>query len=143
MEITREVTVPGTPDEVAAFVSDLSRWPDWFALHKGWIGEPPAGAAREGVRFKHHVRILGVPGDAEWTVVELDFPHRVRLKGKGSKRVSMALDVEITPDGDAASRVAFTADVSGLLLRPVEGQLRSWLDVRVDRTLDALRDQLG
>lgn len=134
--ITESRDVPGTPEQVADLVADLSRWPEWFALHKGWIGEPPT-TARVGATFKHKVRVLGVPADVEWKVVELDLPRRVVLKGKGSKRTSMEIDFRIAPREDG-SRIEIVAQVGGLVLKPVDGQLKSWLDVRVQRTLDSL-----
>lgn len=140
-EITRERDVPGTPDEVAALVTDLERWPEWFALHKGWSEDVPS-TATVGTRFKHKVRVLGVPADVTWEVVELDVPHRFVLRGKGSKRTSMEVDFRIAarPGG---SHITVAAQVGGLVLRPVSGQLASWLDVRVDRTLDRLGDLLA
>jgi hypothetical protein len=140
-EISRERDLPAGPDDVAALVCDLPRWPEWFALHKGWIGDVPTAAA-VGTRFKHAVRILGVPADITWEVVRLDLPGRVELRGKGSKRTSAAVDFRIA-DRDGGSRVILAAQVGGLVLKPVEGQLRGWLDVRVDRTLDRLEALLA
>lgn len=140
-EITRARDVSGTPDQVAALVADLARWPEWFALHKGWIGDMPTTAA-VGVSFKHKVRVLGVPADVTWEVTELALPSRVVLKGKGSKRTNMEVDFRIEPR-DGGSRIALHAQVGGLVLKPVAGQLVSWLDVRVDRTLDSLEALLA
>ena len=141
MEIARERPLPATPDEVAALVSDLERWPEWFALHKGWSGDVPSEAG-VGTRFTHKVRVLGVAGDVTWEVVEIDMPGRFVLRGKGPSRTGMGLDVGIAPH-DAGALIAFEARVSGFVLRPVEGMLRDWLDVRVERTLDGLERLLA
>ena len=135
-EITRTHHVAAPPDRVAEFVCDLERWPEWFALHKGWIGDVPA-TTTVGTTFKHKVRILGVAADVTWEVVRLDLPDRIVIKGKGSKRTSTEVDFRIAPE-DGGSRVSLAAKVGGLVLKPVEGQLRGWLDQRVDRTLDGL-----
>jgi len=135
-DITRTHDIGAPPAEVAAFVTDLPRWPEWFALHKGWIGDVPQ-TATVGTKFKHHVRILGVPADVTWEVVRLDLPERIVIKGKGSKRTSTEVDFRIEA-ADGGSRVVLHASVGGLILKPVDGQLRSWLDVRVDRTLESL-----
>lgn len=140
-QITRTRDVAAAPGDVAAFVTDLSRWPEWFALHKGWIGDVP-DTARVGTTFKHGVRILGVAADVTWEVVRLDLPERIVLKGKGSKRTSTEVDFRISPAG-GGSRVELFAKVGGLVLKPVEGQLEGWLDARVDRTLDALERLLA
>lgn len=140
-ELTRTRDVPGTPGEVADLVTDLPRWPEWFALHKGWKGPVPSRAA-PGTTFKHDVRILGVPADITWEVVQLDLPGRVVLKGKGSKRTNAEVDFRIT-EREGGSTVALQAKVGGLVLKPVDSQLKGWLDVRVDRTLDSLERLLA
>lgn len=140
-EISRARDLPAPPEEVAAFVCDLGRWPEWFALHKGWLGPVPA-RAEQGTTFKHAVRILGVPADVTWEVVRLDLPERIVLRGKGSKRTSTEVDFRIEPR-DGGSRVVLAAKLGGLVLKPVDGQLRGWLDVRVDRTLDRLEALLA
>ena len=140
-DITRQRDVPGTPTQVAGLVADLERWPEWFALHKGWIGDIP-GTAAPGVKFKHKVRVLGVPADVTWEVAELDLPRRVVLKGKGSSRTNMAVDFRVE-ERDGGSTISIEAKVGGLILKPVGAQLDSWLDVRIDRTLDSLEGLLA
>lgn len=141
IEITRTRDVPGAPDDVAALVTDLQRWPDWFALHKGWVGPIPTEAST-GVRFKHKVRVLGLNGDVAWKVTELDVPSRFVLEGKGPSRSSMGVDFRVAPR-DGGSTVSFTATIGGLAVRPFEGVLGPWVEVRADRTLDGLQRVLA
>ncbi len=141
IEITRTRDVPGTPEQVAATVADLEGWPAWFALHKGWAGPIPDDAA-VGVRFKHRVRVLGVPGDVAWTVTRLDPPGRFALEGKGPSRSKMGIDFRVAPR-DGGSTVSFTATIGGLALKPIEGRLKGWIEVRADRTLDGLAQTLA
>lgn len=136
IEITRTRDVPGTPDDVAAVVADLERWPDWFALHKGWSGPIPT-EARKGVKFKHKVRVLGVNGEVAWEVTELDPPRRFVLKGKGPSRSNMGVDFRVT-ERAGGSTVAFTATIGGLAIKPIEGLLKGWIEARADRTVDGL-----
>lgn len=141
IEITRSRDVAGTPEDVAGVVSDLERWPEWFALHKGWAGPIPTTAER-GVTFKHKVRVLGVGGEVRWEVVELDVPRRFVLKGKGPSRSNMGVDFRVAPR-EGGSTVAFTATIGGLAIKPIEGVLRGWIEVRADRTLDGLQRVLA
>lgn len=142
MEIERTTVVAASPDEVAAFVTDLERWPEWFALWKGWSKDVPQGPARKGVRFKHKVRILGVPADVEWEVVEVDLPGTVRLKGKSMSRTSTEVDFR-SRAVDGGTEIAVRAKLGGMALIPVKGQLKPWLEARVDRTIDGLQRELG
>lgn len=135
-DVTREREVAAPPEAIAEVILDLPRWDEWFALHKGWVEDPPP-RAEVGVEFRHRVRILGVPADITWKVLEADVPRRFAMKGKGSQRTNAAVSFEVTPVA-AGSRISIEADIGGLVLRPVKGQLRSWLDPRVERTLDAI-----
>lgn len=141
IEITRTRDVQGTPEEVAATVADLERWPEWFALHKGWAGPIPTDAA-VGVKFKHKVRVLGVPGDVAWKVAKLDPPNRFVLEGKGPSMSKMGVDFRVSPR-EGGSTVSFTATIGGLALKPIEGLLKPWIEVRADRTLDGLETTLA
>jgi acetyl-CoA C-acetyltransferase len=120
---------------------DLPRWPEWFALHKGWVGEVPQRAG-VGERFKHRVRILGVPGEIEWTVTELEFPSHFAIRGKGTSRTGAEIDFSVSPQ-EAGSVVEFVAKLKGLTLKPFEGIVKPWLEVRAERTVTALREQLS
>jgi hypothetical protein len=116
-------------------------WPDWFALHKGWASPVP-DRVEVGTRFKHKVRLLGVPGEIEWTVEELVRPWRFHLKGKATSRTAAEIAFTVTPSG-GASEVALDAKLTGLAIKPFEGIIRPWLDVRVERTVAGLRGQLA
>lgn len=140
-DVTREREVAAPPEAVAEVIVDLPRWDEWFALHKGWSQDPPP-RAEVGVHFRHRVRILGVPAEITWEVTEVDAPHRFAMKGKGSQRTSAAVRFEVTPVA-AGSLISIEADIGGLVLRPVKGQLRSWLDPRIERTLDGIEARIG
>jgi Polyketide cyclase / dehydrase and lipid transport len=141
VQIDKRLELAASPEQVADLLVDLPRWPEWFALHKGWVGTVPDRAAK-GTRFKHRVRFMGVPGDIEWTVTELDFPRHFVLKGKGTSRTGAEITFDVTPDGDG-SRIDFVARLSGLALRPFEGIVKPWIEVRAERTVSALREQLA
>lgn len=141
VEIVRQLDFDAPPDRIGDVLADLERWPQWFALHKGWAGPVPTEVA-VGSKFKHKVRFLGVPGEIEWTVAELNVPWRFRLTGKGTSRTGAEIDFTVSTAGEA-SRVALDAKLTGLAIKPFEGMIRPWLDVRVERTVNALRDQLS
>jgi hypothetical protein len=135
-DVTRDHDVPAPPEAVAAVIVDLPRWPEWFALHKGWVEDPPP-VVRTGVRFRHRMRILGVPADITWEAVEVDSPRRFAMKGKGSQRTNASVVFTVQPSG-AGSLIRLEVDIGGLVLKPVKGQLRGWLEPRIERTLAAL-----
>ncbi len=143
IEISRDIEVDAAPEAVAELVGDLPRWPEWFALHKGWSEDVPEGTAALGTTFKHKIRVMGVTGDVTWEVVELQAPNRFVLKGKGPSRSNMEVDFRVAARAEGGSTLSFTAKIGGLALRPFEGQIKPWLNVRVERTVDALQTLLA
>jgi hypothetical protein len=141
VQIVRQLEFDAAPERISGVLADLEHWPEWFALHKGWAGPVPAEVA-VGTKFKHKVRFLGVPGEIEWTVVELTPPWRFRLTGKGTSRTGAEIDFTVSPVGEESS-VALDAKLSGLALKPFEGMIKPWLDVRVERTVNGLRERLS
>jgi hypothetical protein len=137
VEIAKRLELAASPEQIGEVLVDLPSWPEWFALHKGWIGEIPPRAAR-GTKFKHRVRMLGVPGEMEWTVTELEFPRRFAVTGKGTSRTGGEIDFTTTPAANG-STVEFVAKLTGLAIKPFEGMIRPWLEVRAERTVAALR----
>ena len=67
----------------------------------------------------------------------------MRLEGKGPSRTSAKLDVQIEPAEGDGTEIAFACDLGGFVLKPVEGQLRTWLDARIERTLTSLEALLA
>ena len=141
VEIRRQLEFDAPPERIGDVLVDLDQWPDWFALHKGWAGPVP-DQVELGTTFKHKVRILGVPGEMEWTVDELVRPWRFHLKGRGTSRTAAEIDFTVSRLG-GASQVALDAKLTGLAIKPFEGLIRPWLEVRVERTVASLREQLA
>ncbi|MBA2349263.1 MAG: SRPBCC family protein [Solirubrobacterales bacterium] len=136
MKILREGDLPASPAAVLEVLADLPRWEEWFAMHKGWSSPPPA-RAETGARFKHRVRVLGAPGEVSWKILAFDAPGSCVLEGKGPSRTSLGLEIRVVP-ADAGSHITFDATIGGLLVKPIESQLRNWLDTGIDRTLTNL-----
>ncbi|MES9538656.1 SRPBCC family protein [Actinomadura sp. NPDC000600] len=86
------------PERIWEVLAELPRMPEWFAMHEKFVTEPPA-AASAGAAFKQGVKIMGMPGDVEWTVETADAPNRLEMSGKGPMGITL--------------RTAFTVEASG------------------------------
>ena len=98
-------------------VTDLGRIGDWLAMHQGWRGEPPSGAA-EGITFVQKVKLMGIPADVSWEVAEAT-ERRLGLRGTGPMGLTIGLWVSLVPRGPG-TLVAVDAGVGG---DPVSGPL--------------------
>ncbi|MEO9138311.1 MAG: crotonase/enoyl-CoA hydratase family protein [Jatrophihabitans sp.] len=94
-----DVETSAAPDAVLAAALDVARWPDWFTMHNDWSVEPPA-TIEVGVTFSEHIKIMGIPAELNWTVVEVGATS-LRMNGTGRVGVHMSLfvDVRSTPTG--------------------------------------------
>ncbi len=93
-----------------AVASDLGRYGEWNTTHSGFPeGTPELAPA---ATFKQKVTIMGMPGEATWTVAELEAPSRLVLDGQGPMGVKLAQRLELAGEGDATS-VSLTATFDG------------------------------
>jgi uncharacterized protein YndB with AHSA1/START domain len=114
IEIVAEVEIDRAPDEVFAFLADMSNNPSW---QKGmrecrWTSEP---RLRTGSTYDHVARFLGKQIVSSFEVTELDPGHRIRIRTTGG---TMPIDVtrEVDPIGGGRSMVhaVVTRDPTGV-----------------------------
>ena len=115
--VAADAAVPAAPGPTRRLVGDLSRWPDWLALHAGWRGTPPSGAVA-GVTFGERLTLMGIPVDVSWEVTDVT-EDRVELQGSGPMQLALGLSVAVAADGEG-SRVRVEAGVGG---DPVSGPM--------------------
>jgi acetyl-CoA C-acetyltransferase len=125
------------PQRTHRTVTDLGRIGDWLHMHQGWRGEAPAGAA-EGVAFVQKVKLMGIPADVSWTVVEAT-EQRMGMTGTGPMGLTIGLWVSLlaAPDG---TFVAVDAGVGG---DPVSGPLGGSVVRSMQEALEASLDDLA
>jgi hypothetical protein len=136
--VTKDLQLTATPEDVVGFLLDLSRWEDWFVLHRTWLSPLPT-EVKVGTRLKQRIRIIGVPGDISWTVTMLEAPDRIRLAGRGSARTSIDLDFHLMPTYPG-TRISFTARLGGLALAPLKARLAPEVAVKAERSLMLLAE---
>src|SRR5919197_2831531 len=74
-------------------VSDFEKFPDWFSLHECFPAGPPPPLAdvRVGTVITEKIKVMGIPADVEWSVVEWSPPHVVGIDGKGPMGTTMGI----------------------------------------------------
>jgi uncharacterized protein YndB with AHSA1/START domain len=110
--IVSDIEIARPPDEVYAYVTDPSRFPEWQhdVVRVRLEGDPPPGV---GSRFTTTRRIGRVEQTTTQQITQLDPPRRWAARGvDGPFRPSAAIIVEPL-DGGAGSRVTFTLDFEG------------------------------
>jgi uncharacterized protein YndB with AHSA1/START domain len=137
IEARRELAAP--PHAVWAIVADLAAWGRWFTIHERWIEEPPA-ALTPGARLTAKIVMLGMANKIEWTVEDVDPPHRLALSGTGMAGVKCSFVFTLAPFGDNGSLFTVTGDFEGALIK---GALGKAVEKDGAKQLDKTLAQLG
>ena len=133
LELSRDLSL--SPEDAWEHVSDLSTLGDWLSMHEGWRSDLPS-ELEVGTTIVGVAGAKGMRNRVTWTIVELDAPHHVVLKGtgKGGTKFSMRLAVAARGDG---STLSMKIDLGGAPLfgpigsgvaRALHGDLQSSLD---------------
>jgi carbon monoxide dehydrogenase subunit G len=138
--VESSVVVEAPPERVWAFVSDVSRCPEWvtFADEMGHID---AGDPGEGFRYVEYGGLGPIRSESDWEIVEFDPPRRqVHVGDMGIMQPELTITVE--PEGEG-TRWTQTVEFEALpRLRPV-GWLLERLVIRrrmargLERTMTA------
>lgn len=125
-----------------AIVSDLSRFDEWLELHEGWRSEVPDELA-VGTELTSVVAVKGMRNRVTWSVVELDPPHHIALRGDGKGGTKVALRLGTSAEG-SGSRVELEAEFSNPALRGPLGSVASRsLKGELERSLERLAALAG
>jgi carbon monoxide dehydrogenase subunit G len=138
--VTDSIEIPAPPEQVIGTIADFDTWGDWLVIHVGFVGDPPEAPA-PGVSFKERVKILGMPGEVEWTVgeVELADPGVIAMDGTGPMGTKMEVKFSVGSE-DGGTKVSYDASYGGAALTPLLGQLEKATKQASAETLEKLRD---
>jgi uncharacterized protein YndB with AHSA1/START domain len=121
-EVRTEIEIAAPPEAVWDVVMDPARLGDWVSAHKDveWEG----GELGEGDSFRQTLRLGGMDTGIEWTVVELDRPHRAVWKGAGPARSTAHVVYELRDrDGGTAFDYVNSFDLPGGALGRIAGRV--------------------
>ena len=141
INVSDDIEVTASPEEVAEVIGNPSRWPEWLVIHNGFSGNPPDSIS-EGAQFKQKVKILGMPGEVDWTVTEVDTPSRIVMEGKGPMGTKMKTTFRLEANGDG-THVFYDAEYGGAALTPMLGPLEKESKKASAESLENLRKLVG
>ena len=138
--VSDSIDIPAPPDQVVGTIADLDSWEDWLVIHVGFSEGKPESVA-PGATFKERVKILGMPGEVEWTVTDMDLsdPGQIAMDGKGPMGTKMVAKFTVASEG-AGTKVSYDASYGGAALTPLMGQLEKATKEASAESLQKLRD---
>jgi carbon monoxide dehydrogenase subunit G len=138
VNVTDSIELTAPPEQVVEVISSLNRWPEWLTIHVGF-GDGVPDEISAGTTFKQKVKILGMPGEVDWTVTEVDEPRRVAMEGKGPMGTEMRTTFRLEPTDGGGTQVHYDAEFGGAALTPLLKPLEKETKKASAESLEKLR----
>ena len=134
---TQTLDIPAPADRVWEVATDLSRYGEWNVTHTGF----PEGApqAEQGATFKEKITIMGMPGEASWTVTEHVAPNRSVWSGEGPMGITLGSKLEIAGSGETATVSIEVSFDGGPLAGPMGETLAKSAEKSAAESLEKLK----
>lgn len=125
-------------------VSNFERFPDWFSLHEGFPDDPPPAIeqVRTGTLVSERIKVMGIPANVEWTVVEWSPPHVIGIDGVGPMGTKMGIRALVERDG-GGTRVTHESSFSGAAITPMLKVLEKEARKAAAESLEKVKALLG
>ncbi|TSD99804.1 SRPBCC family protein [Skermania sp. ID1734] len=112
--VTVSVSLPSEPQKTWDTLADAARWEEWLSIHQKWKSEIPT-EIKVGTQFTEVVSVMGMANKIEWTIDELDIPHRMKMSGTGMAGVVVELALAVEPENDG-SKASIEASFTGAMI---------------------------
>ncbi len=105
--VTQSLEIPATLEQVWAVAGDLSRYGEWNETHTGFPDGPPS--SEPGATFREQITIMGMPGEASWTVTEASPPTRMAWDGDGPMGIKLGTMLQLAASAGGGKSASITA----------------------------------
>jgi carbon monoxide dehydrogenase subunit G len=136
-EVTQSVDIPAPPDQVWSVATDLSRYGEWNSSHTGFPDGTPS--TEEGASFREQITIMGMPGEAKWTIAEVNEPERTVWKGEGPMGIVLGTRLELAPSGDGTTVSIAVSFDGGPLAGPMGATVAASAEKGAAESLEKLK----
>lgn len=136
-EVTQSVEIPAPPEQVWAVATDLSRYGEWNSSHTDFPGGTPT--TEEGATFTEKITIMGMPGEATWTIAEVAEPERTVWSGEGPMGITLGTRLELAPSGDGTTVSISVSFDGGPLAGPIGATVAASAEKGAAESLEKLK----
>ncbi len=135
--VSTSLDIPATAEQVWAVAADLSRYGDWNVTHTGFPDGLPSG--EQGSSFKENITLMGMPGQATWTVAERTDPTKTVWSGEGPMGITLGSRLELTPNGDTTQVKIEVSFDGGPLAGPLGATVAASAEKSANESLEKLK----
>jgi Polyketide cyclase / dehydrase and lipid transport len=136
--VSQSLQIAAGPERVWEVATDLSRYGEWNVTHTGFPDGTPQ--TEQGAQFKERITIMGMPGEASWTVTEATAPTRTVWSGEGPMGIKLGTKLELAPAGDSTTNVMIEVSFDGgPLIGPIGESVAKHAEKGALESLERLR----
>jgi carbon monoxide dehydrogenase subunit G len=139
--VTQTLEIPAPPEKVWEVAADLGRYGEWNITHTGFPDGQPTG--EQGSTFKENITIMGMPGQATWTVKERNEPTRTEWEGTGPMEIKLGSKLELEPNGDSTKVSIEVSFDGGPLAGPLGATVAASAEKGAIASLEKLKGLVG
>jgi len=139
--VSQSLEIPADVELVWSVATDWSRYGEWNVTHSGFPDGPPG--AEPGAKFKERITIMGMPGEADWTVAETIAPTRTAWSGEGPMGITLGTRIELVPSGTGTTATIEVSFDGGPLAGPLGDSVAKSAEKSALASLEKLRGLMG
>ncbi len=135
--VSKSLDIPAPADKVWEVATDLSRYGEWNDTHSGFPEGTPTG--EQGSTFKENITVMGMPGQATWTVTERTDGSRTVWDGEGPMGITLGSKLELQPNGDSTTVTIEVSFDGGPLAGPLGASVAASGEKAAGESLEKLK----
>lgn len=135
--VTHSLEIPAEAERIWAVATDLSRYGEWNVTHTAFPDGLPQPV--QGATFKERITIMGMPGEASWTVTESDAPTRTVWDGEGPMGIKLGTKLELAANGPATTVTIEVSFDGGPLAGPLGESVAKSAEKGAAQSLEKLK----
>lgn len=135
--VTKSLDIPAPAEKVWEVAADLNRYGEWNVTHSGFPEGPPSG--EQGSTFKENITVMGMPGQATWTVTEHVEASRTAWDGEGPMEIKLGSKLELTPKDDGTTVTIEVSFDGGPLSGPLGASVAASSEKAAAESLEKLK----
>jgi ligand-binding SRPBCC domain-containing protein len=139
--VSHSLDIPAPADKVWEVATDLSRYGEWNITHTGFPEGSPTG--EQGSVFKENITIMGMPGQATWTVTEREDPSKTVWTGEGPMGITLGTKLELASNGDSTTVSIEVSFDGGPLAGPLGATVAASAEKGAAESLEKLKGLVG
>jgi carbon monoxide dehydrogenase subunit G len=136
-EVTQSLEIAAPAEKVWEVATDLSRYGEWNISHTGFPDGTPT--TEQGAKFREQITIMGMPGEATWTITETVAPERTVWSGEGPMGITLGTKLELAPNGDGTTVSISVSFDGGPLAGPMGATVAASAEKGAAESLEKLK----